>query len=182
MKNIRSKYFTIELYEESENINFNNKIDLVKRYEYAYILHNKDGVKNHYHCVVAFQNYRYLNAVSEEFEIPVNYIEPIRSLDNILMYLIHFNDKSKYQYNFDEVIGSKTLLEKLKKCIKNNGVEEEQKVLDLLDFVCRSSYITFVAFVKYACSIGRFDVVRRNQYLFVKIIEQHNQKILDDIY
>lgn len=114
MKNIRSKYYTIELYEESENIKFEDKIEKIKMYDYAYILHDKDNSKNHYHCVISFNNYRYINSVSEELEIPINYIEPIRSLDSILMYLIHFNDKSKYQYNFDEVKGSFNLLQKLK--------------------------------------------------------------------
>lgn len=180
---IRSKYYTIELYNESENINFNDKIELIKKYDYAYILHNKDNAKEHYHVVVAFANYRYKNAICEEFNIPSNYIEPIRSIEGILTYLIHLNYKSKYQYSIDDVVGSNGLLTKLKKAIKNNGLEEENKVLELIQYIDNSEVITYTRFIKYACSIGRFDVVRRSQYLFTKIIDEHNQNVrmfLDD--
>lgn len=182
--NPRSKYFTIELYDDSENINFNEKIELIKQYDYCYIKHDKDKCKEHYHVVIMFNNYRYRNALIEEFNIPKNYIEPIRSLDAILTYLIHLNDKSKYQYRLDDVCGSKTALDKLKKAFKNNGLEEENKIFELIDYIERSEYITYSKFVKFACSIGRFDIVRRSQYLFIKIIDEHNNKVLnmvDDI-
>lgn len=171
---VRSKYFTIELYDESENINFNDKIELIKQYDYAYIRHDKDGVKSHIHCVVMFNNYRYLNAISEEFNIPSNYIEKVRTLDSILTYLIHLNDKSKYQYDIKEVIGSVEALDKLNKAYKNNGLEEERKILDLIDFIDKSYFLNYSTFIKYACSIGRFDIVRRSQYLFIKMIDEHN--------
>lgn len=176
---IRSKYFTIELYDESENINFNDKIELIKKYDYAYIRHDKDGVKTHIHCVVMFNNYRYLNAVSEEFDIPPNYIQKVRTLDSILTYLIHLNDKSKYQYDIKEVIGSINALEKLNKSYKNNGLEEENKILDLISYIDSCDYLTFTKFVKFACQIGRFDIVRRSQYLFIKLIEEHNNFYID---
>lgn len=180
----RSKYYTIELYDDSENIKFSDKIEKIKQYDYAYILHDKDGSKPHYHSVVAFNNYRYKSAVCEEFDIPENYVQEVRNIDSILMYLIHLNDKSKYQYDLKDVVGSKNLLDKLKKNLANNGLEEENKILDLLDFIERSEYLTFKRFVKYACEIGRFDIVRRSQYLFIKIIEEHNKHVLhivDDV-
>ena len=177
--NVRSKYFTIELYDKSENINFNDKIELIKKYDYAYIKHDKDNVKAHYHCVVMFNNYRYLNAISDEFGIPPNYIEKVRNLDAILQYLIHLNDKSKYQYDLKDVIGSADAITKLNKAYKNNGLEEENKVLDLIQYIDSNEYITYSRFVKYACSIGRFDIVRRSQYLFIRIIDEHNKKVME---
>ena len=153
------------------------------KYDYAYNLHDKDGVKPHYHVVVAFPNYRYKTSLEEEFNIPSNYIEEVRSLEGILTYLIHLNDKSKYQYSIDDVVGSNALLTKLKKAIKNNGLEEENKVLELIQYIDNSEVITYTRFIKYACSIGRFDVVRRSQYLFTKIIDEHNTNVrmfLDD--
>lgn len=180
----RSKYYTIELYEDSENLNFNDKIEKIKQYDYAYCLHDKDGVKAHYHVVIAFPNYRYKTAVCEEFDIPSNYIDIVRNIDAILMYLIHLNDKSKYQYDLKDVVGSKNLLDKFKKNLANNGLEEETKVSELISFIEKSEYLTFSKFVKYACEIGRFDIVRRSQYLFCKIIDEHNKYVLnivDDI-
>lgn len=187
MKNldkIRSKYYTIELYDDSENLKFIDKIEKIKQYDYAYIKHDKDGSKEHYHVVVAFNNYRYLKAVADEFEIPYNYIEEIRSLDAILMYLIHLNDKSKYQYDINDIIASEGLYNKLVKAYKNNGQVEEDKILDLIEYINRSEYISYLSFIRYACTIGRYDIVRRSQYLFIKIIDEHNNKVMkivDDI-
>lgn len=181
---IRSKYYTIELYEDSDNINFNDKIELIKRYNYAYIKHDKDGGKEHYHVVVAFPNYRYKTALCEELGIPPNYIEPVRSIEGMLTYLIHLNDKQKYQYKIEDVIGTDKLLNQFKKCIKNNDLVEEEKVLDLIKYIDNSEHLTFTRFIKYACSIGRFDIVRRSQYLFTKIIEEHNTNValfIDDV-
>lgn len=183
MKKIRSKYYAFELYPESENLKFEDKIiDLVK-YDFAYILHDKDEVKPHYHVVVSFPNYRWKSSVCEEFQIPENYVEEIRNLDAILMYLIHFNDKTKYQYKFDEVSGSEKLIDRLKKALKNNDLEEEDKILQLIQYIDSSCSLSYSNFIKYACSIGRFDIVRRSQYLFCKIIDEHNlhvQRMLDN--
>ena len=178
---IRSKYYTIELYDESENINFNDKIEIIKKYNYAYIKHDKDGVKEHYHVVMAFPNYRYKTSLCEELGIPPNYIEPVRSIEGMLTYLIHLNDKQKYQYKLEDVIGSSKLLNQFKKCIKNNDLVEEEKIIELLDYIDRSEYITFKRFIRYACSIGRFDIVRRSQYIFIRLLEEHNTKVLEVI-
>lgn len=175
--NPRSKYFTIELYPESENICFNDKIELIKKYNYAYILHDKDNVGSHYHVVVAFDNYRYKNAISEEFNIPTNYIEVVRSLDAILTYLIHLNDKSKYQYNFEEVQGSQKLLIKLQKALKNNALEEEDKILQIVEWIDGQGHITMSRFVRYMCSIGRYDILRRSQFIFTTMIKEHNDNV-----
>lgn len=180
----RSKYYTIELYPQSDTIQFDKKIDKIKMYDYAYILHDKDEAKPHYHVVISFVNYRYIEAVADELDIPINYIEPIRNLNAILTYLIHLNDSSKYQYELKDVQASNSLMAKLLKAYKNNGLEEESKIIELIEYIDRSEYLTYTRFVKYACNIGRYDIVRRSQYLFIKIIDEHNDKILrivDDI-
>lgn len=181
MKNInkiRSKYYTIELYNESENINFNDKIDLIKKYDYAFILHDKDNCKSHYHCVIIFNNYRYLNSVSEELNIPTNYIEEVRTIDGMLTYLIHLNDKSKFQYNINDIVGSEKAINMFYKAYKNNGLVEENKIIDLLHYIDTCGYLTLHKFIIYACSIGRYDIVRRSQYIFLKIIDEHNNSLL----
>lgn len=184
MKKTRSKYYGLELYEKSDNLQFDKVIKIVQKYEHAYILHDKDNAKKHYHVVLMFDNYRYIDSVCEELGIPNNYIEAIRSIDGMLTYLIHLNQKNKYQYSIDEVQGTSLALDKFKKALKNNGLEEEQKVIELIDYIQKEEYLTFTRFVKYSCSIGRYDIVRRSQYLFVKMIEEHNKhimEIVDDI-
>ena len=180
----RSKYYGIELYEESENLKFSEKIEIIKKYDYAYIWHDKDNSKKHAHLVLAFNNYRYQDAVCEELNIPSNYVEPINSIDGMLTYLIHLNQPNKHQYDVNEVIGTTKVLNMFKKALKNNGKVEEDKVLELIEFITKSEYLTLTRFIKYACSIGMFDIVRRSQYLFNKIIDEHNEIVLqfvDDI-
>lgn len=184
MKKERSKYYGIELYEESENLCFREKMEKIKNYDYAYIKHDKDGVKEHYHVVLDFANYRYKNAVCEEFNLPANYVEPINSIDGMLTYLIHLNQKNKYQYQIDEVNGTQKTLSKFHKALKNNGKVEEDKVMELIDYISNQEYLTTIRFIRYACSIGMFDIVRRSQYLFNKIIDEHNKQVLmfvDDV-
>lgn len=184
MKKERSKYYGIELYEESENLCFREKMEKIKNYDYAYIKHDKDGCKEHYHVVLDFANYRYKNAVCEEFDLPSNYVEPINSIDGMLTYLIHLNQKNKHQYGIDEVNGTQKTLSKFHKALKNNGKVEEEKVVELIDYISNQEYLTTMRFIRYACSIGMFDIVRRSQYLFNKIIDEHNKQVLmfvDDI-
>ena len=57
--------------------------------------------------------------LSEELEIPSNYFEPIRNLNNILCYLIHYKEENKFHYDLTEV--KEDIIEENR---KNKGDEE----------------------------------------------------------
>ncbi len=78
--------------------------------KFAYILHDKDDTRPHYHIYVNFGN----NGVSHElvaswFNVPPNFVNKIkgRSTD-MLAYLTHSNDsqKHKHQYDPSEVVAN----------------------------------------------------------------------------
>lgn len=180
-KNLRSKYWTFILYEDSDTLKFNDFIDYIKQnYIFLYIKHDKDFnefgeiKKPHYHVVLKFDNYKWLSALSGELGIPGNFFEPVHSMNAILMYLIHFNQPEKYQYSINDVVGSLVLKNKLIKLIKNESLEEA-KVLKLYDFISNSEYITLNELVKFALNNNLWSEFRRSSLIFIKLLEEHNK-------
>jgi hypothetical protein len=183
MKNKRSLYWTLILYEDSTTLNFNDKIDYIKKnYDYLYIKHDKDKddkgnlKKIHYHIVLKFKNYKWLNSLSNELDISSNYFEPINSLKNMLCYLIHFNNEDKFHYSLDEVIGSNSLKNKLVSFINNDDKIEEDKIKIIFNFINSCdffiSYSMLVDFVLKNCLWAEF---RRSSLVFFKLLEEHNK-------
>ena len=184
MKNERSKYWTLILYEDSENLKFNDYIEKIKFLSdnYCYILHNKDYnengeiKKNHYHIVMSFNNYKWLNSLSSELNIPSNYFEKVRNLEHILMYLIHFNDKDKYQYDFTEIIGTKTFKDKLYRSLHCYNKDEESKVSEIITYIIEHPDLSFTNLVKWVVENGFWSEFRRASSIFIKLLDENKQK------
>ena len=181
-KNIRSLYWTLILYDESDNLNFKEKIEKIKCYEYLYIKHNKDIIpatgevkKTHYHVVIKFKNYKWLNSLSQELEIPSNYFEPVRNLNNILCYLIHFKEENKYHYDICEVKGSPVFKDKLVKIINNFDSTEEEKISLIFNFISlQNKKINFSDLVDFVLKKGLWAEFRRSALIFSKLVDEHN--------
>lgn len=111
-------YLNIIAYPESCNIQ-QSLLELSNQYkhiEYAYILHDLDCLesgelkKPHYHIVLSI-NFKDPNHSQKEKEFISNlfglkHLEVTRNLDKSLLYLVHFNDKSKFQYSPDKIVFS----------------------------------------------------------------------------
>ena len=177
----RSRTHLLMLYPEDEtHMNALKKIE--KSYDYAYILHDKDRDENgnikksHYHVVIRFTNQKWNTSVAKELNIAENYLEEPRNFDNALMYLIHFNDVDKYQYNIDDVKGplKKRLREKINSVDKTEG----EKVFELIDYIEKQENIIKVTeFAKYCAVNGYWAEFRRSGMIFCKMIEEHNSKL-----
>lgn len=81
--------------------------------EYAFILHDKDFNSNgdlkaiHFHLVVSLKSPANINTIGEVLRVETQYINKIKTTTkNAFLYLIHFNDKTKYQYSIDEVVAN----------------------------------------------------------------------------
>lgn len=186
MKKFRSRKLCLLLYPD-EDISHKKALEYIKlNYDHAYIVHDKDKdeegnlKKKHTHVVISLPNAKWNTSLSEEIGVPVNYIERCKSFDNALEYLIHFNDDSKFQYDISEVKG--TLTKKLFKIINNYDKDENEKVLELLDFIENSSIVDDISFLRYCSSIGYYDVVRRSASWFMRIIDRHNSDIINGSY
>ena len=165
----------------NEDESHKKALNLIKNnYDYAYIVHDKDVnsdtgeiKKSHIHCVVSFNNAKWNTSFAEEIGLLVNYIQPIKNYEKCLEYLIHYNDDSKYQYSLDDVKGS--LKKKLERFILNDDKDENEKTIDLLDFIDNNNcYITTTSFMRYCASIGMYDVARRSQTFYLQALKEHN--------
>lgn len=182
MEKFRSRKFCILLYPEEDETH-KKALEYIKlNYDYALIVHDKDKnevgelKKSHTHVVIATANAKWNTALSEELGIGENYIEKCRAFDNALEYLIHYNDDTKEQYDISEVKGP--LKTKLEKILANDGKDENQKAEELIDFIrTYPGTLDEYVFIKYCCSLGMWDVFRRASYVFIRLIDKHNQHI-----
>ena len=121
------------------------------------------------------------SALSVELGIPMNFIQQCRNEESALNYLVHFNDCDKYQYSLDEVKGSVNLKNKLIKFINNDDRIEEDKMLDLLNYIeSYHGYLSIKNFSYYCCEVGMWSDFRRNSHIILNLISEHNSQIKKD--
>lgn len=176
----RDRKFCLLLYP-LEDETHKNAIDIIKRsYDYAMITHDSDLdeegnlKKSHTHLVIRFNNPVWNSALAKDLGIENNYIQKCRSLERSLLYLVHYNEPDKFQYDTRKVQGS--LKQKLLNYIKNSGKDESEKVLDLLDYI--ESYVGCLdeqEFVRYVATNGMYDIYRRSTVTFIRALQKHNE-------
>lgn len=136
----RYRLFTFVLYEDSDSYNFDDVLRIVKGYKYyAYIKHDKDKLndefkKPHYHCIVKLDNACTKLALSKKLGLPTNYIMNVRNERSMIRYLIHMDDKDKYQYNYNEICKSPLYDRYVSKCFDSLESESEQ-LANIYDFI-----------------------------------------------
>lgn len=77
--------------------------------KWAYIIHDKDDTRPHYHIYLNFGVGVDTKKVAEWFEIPDNFVGKVKGrASDMLLYLTHGNDsqKNKYQYDDSEVVAN----------------------------------------------------------------------------
>ena len=109
--NLDTRNYCLILYNEGEDLKVKEKI--IKNYDYAYCLHDKDIIpetgelkKAHHHFILKFNNTRSISAVSDELGLPSNHLEYCRNLKGAVRYLIHMDDPDKYQYPAEDIKSS----------------------------------------------------------------------------
>lgn len=172
MKENKFKYFTLVLYPEDTT-----HVDLLhylsNTYTCKYILHDKDRNKDgelkkpHWHIVWQTSSPRTLSSLKKELNI--EYLESVRTQKQMLSYLIHANDSSKYQYSTSELKGDLS--------IENDS--EDSNILLILDFIDKCPVELTVKELNYFCANnGLWAHYRRSSYIFIKTLEEHNKNIL----
>lgn len=81
--------------------------------KWAYILHdqdvNPDGSRKdpHFHLVMTFHNNKTFDSIGKAIGVETQYVNTIkRSTASAFLYLIHFNDPEKHQYDPEEVVAN----------------------------------------------------------------------------
>ncbi len=188
--NMRGKVFLLLLYPD-EDVTHAKALEYIKvNYDYAAICQDKDTYledttindvlhkegelkKAHYHVVVRFKNARWLTAIAKELDIAENYIRVSHNFVRSLLYLVHYYEPDKYQYNPNEVFG--TLKQRFKEAYSSEGKSESEKVMDIFAEIDKCEFkVDFQVFVKHIAEIGYWDVLRRSSSLILRYLDLHN--------
>lgn len=151
-------------------------LEYIKRnyQNYIYILHDKDfeengkHKKNHYHVLLYFPNQKLISALLNDLKIEENCIYCIRSLTSQLRYLIHQDDEDKFQYSVNDIIGSRYMILKFNKAIKNLTDECEEVSL-LLDYIDSNENLKIIDLLQFSIDNNIYSTFRRN-YIIIKDI------------
>lgn len=150
--------------------------------DYVFIFHDKDvnevgeDKKPHFHVLLQFKNSRWNTALAKELDIEENLLQECKNVTGSLKYFIHFGLDNKYQYSIEDCVGSSKLLKRLEKVV-SNGKDENEKTSDLIDYINEfDGIISVLAFSRYCCTVGMWDVFRRASSIFLALIQEHNRE------
>lgn len=175
-KDTRSRNFRVLLYPDCPD--HVEALKLLQTYpKFSYILHDcdlmDDGTekKPHWHCVLKFNNAKWVQALAKELGIEPNYVQPSHNVTHDLRYLVHADDPDKFQYDRSDVSTNAPV--DLEKALQD--VNEEDKVLSILDLLNSvEGYISTQAFLRMICAGGLYADFRRSSYVFLKCLDEHN--------
>lgn len=150
-------------------------------YNFAAILHDKDVYedgehagelkKPHWHVVLRFKNAVWNTAIAKELGITPNYLEACKDVDSSLLYLVHFGNEKKAQYDYEEVFGPL----KLKLATLLADTDEGTRALNLVEIVEKSpGPIGFSELIKKAVAAGLYADLRRMGTFAVGLVREHN--------
>ena len=145
--------------------------------EWAYILHDKDDTRPHYHIYVNFGN----NGVSHElvaswFEVPPNFVNKIKGRKtDMLLYLTHGNEtqKHKHQYEPSEVVSNFAFEVEIEKSkiignFKQYSFAEMLKYIDTLPISEKAkAYSQLEKLWRIECSLLTFNPDRNVDVVFI---------------
>lgn len=127
---MKCRNYTLVLYDlESVNRAIKNS-DCI---EYCFVCHDRDldekgeVLKPHYHLIMTFVNAISIDTIKERLNVP--YIEPVKSLQYMLLYLVHSENPDKIMYAFQEVTGSVMLKMKLKRYMNTTSSSEKLELV-----------------------------------------------------
>ena len=153
-------------------------------YNFAAILHDKDKAedgqpkKPHWHVVVRFKNAVWNTAIAKELGIAPNYLEACKDVDGALLYLVHFGNEEKYQYEFEAVFGP--LKVRLSTLLAEP--DEGARVLTLVDIIENSpGFISYSELLKKAVAAGVYADLRRMGTIGVALVREHNDSLYNDL-
>ena len=177
----RDRKFCAVLYPEDET--HVAAIEKLKSggYNFAAILHDKDVYedgehkgetkKPHWHVVVRFKNAVWNTAIAKELGIQPNYLEACANVDSALLYLVHFGNEDKFQYEYEAVFGP--LRVRLSTLLAEP--DEGARVLNLVDIVDNApGPIGYSELIKKAVAAGIYADLRRMGSIAVRLVNEHN--------
>lgn len=155
-------------------------------YNFAAILHNKDVYedgehkgelkKPHWHIVIRFKNAVWNTAIAKELGITANYLEACKNVDASLLYLVHYGNEGKAQYDYEEVFGPL----RLRLATLLSDTDEGTRVLNLVEIIDNSpGPIGYSELIKKAVAAGLYGDLRRMGTFAVGLMREHNYEVMN---
>lgn len=123
-KSVKYQYFSFLIYPESDvQKKIFNYLESVKVFKYAYILHDEDKKKEHFHVCVKTPKFQTLGSFISFFRpyLPNGYAEGVSNVTSLLLYFLHMTPEAieahKKRYPLDALKGDYDLL----KIIRQNS-------------------------------------------------------------
>ena len=150
-------------------------------YNFAAILHDKDVYedgehagelkKPHWHIVLRFKNAVWNTAVAKELGITANYLEACKDVDSSLLYLVHFGNEKKAQYDYESVFGPL----RLKLATLLADTDEGTRALNIVEIVENTpGPIGYSELIKKAVAAGLYADLRRMGTFAVGLVRENN--------
>lgn len=200
----RTRCYAFELYEENAPQNLKEELNNL-HIKIAYILHDKDKYteadlqkyqknnngnlpewkvgdikKNHYHVVMKFDNVKSIKQILNLLEpFGVNYVIPVQNERGMIRYLMHLDDKEKYQYSRSDVI---TLCNyQINKFFESDediiNIRQELRNLILKDNAPYTyNYFAFYNYVFNNYSYEYLDMIDKYSFSFQSLINGKNKE------
>lgn len=154
-------------------------------YNFAAILHDKDVYedgeragelkKPHWHIVIRFKNAVWNTAIAKELGITPNYLEACKDVDASLLYLVHYGNEKKAQYDYEEVFGPL----RLKLATLLADTDEGTRALHINEIIENSpGPIGYSELLKKTVAAGLYADLRRMGSFAVGLMREHNYEIM----
>lgn len=185
MSSNRSRNIGLLLYPEWDN--FDNILSKIKKYPYAYIVHDKDlkeieeneeEKKVHCHAYIQFENARSFKSVAKWLGIEERFVQGISNRNSYLRYLVHMDNPEKYQYSFYEV-QTEYLDSEIEKAFSltaklSSGYEFKQ----LFEYIKDSrKVINYKELASFAISNDIVTYYRQYYNILKDLLIEHNERI-----
>ena len=150
-------------------------------YNFAAVLHDKDVYedgehqgelkKAHWHIVLRFKNAVWNTAIAKELGITPNYLESCKDVDASLLYLVHYGNSEKAQYDYESVFGPL----RLKLATLLADTDEGTRVMGIVEIIENSpGPIGYSELLKKAVAAGLYSDLRRMGHFATGLIREHN--------
>lgn len=153
-------------------------------YNFAAIKHDKDVTENgekkkdHWHVVVRFKNAVWNTSIAKDLGITPNYLEACKDVDSALLYLVHFGNEDKFQYEYEAVFGPL----KVRLATLLAEPDEGARVLTILDIIEKTpGCISYSDLLKKAVVAGVYADLRRMGTIGVALVREHNDEAYKEL-
>ena len=154
------------------------KICIDNKFQYAYCLHDKDiddndhTKKAHYHLRIFHTDRKTISAWSKVFHVKENEIETLIDKRLSIRYLIHRDNKEKYQYEIENIVSNFDL----SSYFLDKKVESDD-ITTIINYIDSSLIIHMRDIMQFILKNDLWSTYRRNYSIIKDIVLEHNNKL-----